>query len=212
MKDIYNLLDGKWEDGTRPKDIYSNYISDNPSEYVEKIIKGLASEKKRIQSGCAELASLSSEKNPELFYNHISLFLNNLTAKEPMLRWEAVCVIGNLSCIDKDNKILAHLPTLYNLLSNKSIVLQGHTVLALSKYANAKPDQAQEILEKLTLSKDYFPNNRVGYLIDAMEYFINNNKLIDSIITFINSCADRNINSVTKKAKKILMKVEKKSQ
>jgi hypothetical protein len=104
LKDIFELLNGKWDDGTRPKDIYELYISKNPEEYVEKIIEGLQSDTRKVQSGCAELASLLSEHNPELLYSHIDLFLKNLDAKAPVLRWEAVCTLGNLASVDKKKK------------------------------------------------------------------------------------------------------------
>jgi len=68
VKNILELLDGKWTDGTRPKDLYNIYVSKNPLDYIEKIIAGLTSEKRKVQSGCSELASLLSEHKPELVY------------------------------------------------------------------------------------------------------------------------------------------------
>ena len=132
---ILELLDGKWTDGTRPKDIYELYISKNPSDYVKAIIEGLSSEKRKVQSGSAELASLLSKNNPELIYPHINLFIDNLDAEAPVLRWEAVCTLGNLTKADKNRIIPAYIDHIVPFLSNKSIILQGHSVRALSKIA-----------------------------------------------------------------------------
>ena len=118
--DLHEILLGKWEDGTRPKDLYANHISKEPSKYLDSIIKGLTSDQKRIQSGCAELASLLSEEKPELLYPHIEMFVSNLDAKEPVLRWEAVCTIGNLVQIDDSGNVLKQL----NPLAKKMVQAQ----------------------------------------------------------------------------------------
>ena len=40
QKNILERLDGKWIDGTRPKDIYELYVSKNPTDYTETTITG----------------------------------------------------------------------------------------------------------------------------------------------------------------------------
>ena len=186
MVNILELLDGKWTDGTRPKDIYNLYVSKAPEKYVKTIIQGLSLEKRKVQSGCAELASLLSEDNPELVYPHIDLFLTNLTeAKAPVLRWEAVCTLGNLASVDKNKQIPSYIPQIVPFLNNKSIVLQGHSVRALAKIAKAFPDKAPEILDILVNSKENFPDNRIGFVIEAMELLIQNSQLKQKIIEFV---------------------------
>ena len=101
MIELHDILDGKWEDGTRPKDLYTEHIAKSPKKYLDSIINGLESDQKRIQSGCAEIASLLSEDSPELLYPYASSFVSNLDAKAPVLRWEAVCTLGNLAAIDE---------------------------------------------------------------------------------------------------------------
>lgn len=206
---ILELLDGKWTDGTRPKDIYNLYVSKSPKKYVKTIIQGLSSEKRKVQSGCAELASLLSEDNPELVYPHIDLFLTNITeAKAPVLRWEAVCTLGNLASVDKNKQIPSYIPQIVQFLNNKSIVLQGHTVRALAKIAKAFPDKAPEILDILVNSKENFPENRIGFVIEAMELLIQNSQLKKKIIEFVEPYTKSNIKVVAKKAIKVLKKIE----
>jgi hypothetical protein len=127
-KNILELLDGKWTDGTRPKNIYELYISKNPADYTEKVIAGLNSEKRKVQSGCAEIASLLSEHKPEMLYPYIELFVSNLEVKAPVLRWEAVCTLGNLASVDKNRLTPTYIGQIGSFLSDKSIVLQGHTI------------------------------------------------------------------------------------
>jgi hypothetical protein len=204
LKDIFKLLDGKWEDGTRPKDVYKLYISKNPEEYVEKIIEGLQSDTRKVQSGCAELASILSEHNPELLYSNIDLFLKNLDAKAPVLRWEAVCTLGNLASVDKKKIIPKHLNELSAHLAVKSIVLQGHTVRALAKIAKENPDVAKKILDLLLASRKLFPGNKIGFLVEAMGAFMGHKTLAPIAGKFAKTFVKSEIKAVAKKAKKVM--------
>ncbi len=206
--DIHPLLEGKWEDGTRPKDLYSAHVSHQPESYLADIVGGLASTQRRVQNGCAELASLLSEDRPELFVAHLPLFVANLEAKEPILRWEAACVVGNLAAVDKSDLVTAQLPKLARNLEHKSIVLQGHSVRAMVKIARANPERAGRILGQLQRSSDRFPANRIGHLIDAMEGFVGFAKLHKKIRAFVSPHADSEINSVSRKAKRVLEQLD----
>lgn len=205
---ILELLDGKWTDGTRPKDIYKLYVSKNPESYIQTIITGLNSEKRKVQSGCAELASLLSEDKPEIVYPHIELFLNNLKAKPPVLRWEAVCTLGNLATVDKNKQIPRYVAQIAPFLNDKSIVLQGHTVRALAKIAKVFPDKAPAIFELIQNSKENFPDNRIGFVIEAMELLIVNSDLKPKVIEFVEPYTKSPIKVVARKAVKVLKKIE----
>ena len=125
--DILSALDGKWEDGTRPKDLFANHIAGSPADYLPAILAGLAGEKRKVQSGCAELAALISETTPELLLPHADLFVANLDADAPVLRWEAVCVIGNLAALVA---VPAHFPdTRVGFLAEAMAAFAGHDEL-----------------------------------------------------------------------------------
>jgi hypothetical protein len=205
---IHKLLEGKWNDGTRPKDIFGKYVSKKPSSYVEAIVQGLKSKNKRVENGCAELASLLSEVEPELICPYIDLFTANLRAKEPVVRWEAACTIGNLAGNDKRKIIPDHIPELTKLLGEKSIALQGHAVKALAKIAKTYPREAPAILESLLAARTLFPGNRIGYLVEAMESFTNYEKLEKKALSFVSPLTDSEIGSVTKKACRVLKKMD----
>ena len=201
-------MDGKWEDGTRPKDIFSEYVSRNPSAYVNAIISGLGSTSRRVQSGCAEIASLLSETHPDLLYDNIDLFLSNLGAREPVLRWEAVCTLGNLARADRMGKVRDTIEPIAAFLADKSIVLQNHAVKALSKIAHRFPDSAPTILDRLLASKDWFPGNRIGFVIEVMSVFKGDEKLAVRAKDFVQSCVNSDIHAVSSKARKVLRELE----
>ncbi len=201
---IHKLLEGKWQDGTRPKDLFLERVSVEPKRYVGVVVDGLASKHRRVQNGCAELASLLSEQHPMLLLEHLPLFVASLSAKAPILRWEAACVLGNLAAVDEGGVVVAQLPKLADNLDHKSIVLQGHCVRALVKIARANPEHAGRILGQLLRASDHFPANRIGHLVDAMEGFVDFPKLRKKVRAFVTPHADSEINSVARKAKRVL--------
>ncbi len=200
--DILAVLDGKWEEGTRPKDLYSEHISKNPSRYLNTILEGLQSEKKKVQSGCAELASFLSEDRPELLYPHVDLFATNLEAKAPVLRWEAVCTLGNLVQVDRKGITAEYIEKISEFLHDRSIVLQGHSIRSLGKMAKKFPNRAPEILSSLIGTAENLPGNRVGFLVEEMISFEDNPELREKAREFAESYIASDINVVSKKAKK----------
>lgn len=204
LVDIHELLDGKWEDGTRPKDLFSLFISKDPSDYAPVIIEGLKSGSRRVQSGCAELASLLSESEPRRLYPYLELFRKNLDAEEPVVRWEAVCTLGNLVALDKDGKIRSDVGKIASFLNDKSIVLQGHAVRTLSKIAQVYPEMAGSILDRLISSRNRFPGNRIGFVVEAMAAFTHDKKLVPKARKFVEPYADSDIKVVATKARKVL--------
>lgn len=204
---LLKVLEGPWGDGTRPKDVFQKYVSKAPSDYLQDIILGMQSEKRKAQSGCAIVASLVSESHPELLYPHIGIFEKNLKASEPVLRWEAVCTLGNLARVDTEGRVLRHIDTVSSLLTHESIVLQGHSVRALSKIALVFPDHAPQILRSLIGSRDAFPGNKCGFLVEAMESFARYPSLLPTARAFVEEHTQSTEKSVATKARRVLKKL-----
>jgi hypothetical protein len=202
--DIHASLAGKWEDGTRPKDLYARHVREQPEQYVGAIVSGLGSGSRRVENGCAELASLLSAEAPQLLYPHVDLFIGNLGSGEKVLRWEAVCTLGNLAAIDRAGKLPPQLPILISFLRDESIVLAGHAVRALAKVAVAHPREAGRVFEALVGAADAFRGNRVGFVIEALEPFVALGGFDDRARCFVAPYARSEINVVARKAGKVL--------
>ena len=201
-------MKGKWGNGTRPKDLYTEYISKNPKAYIETLIQGLDSEERRVQTGSAELVALLSEEHPKLLIEDVDKFINNLNAKQPVLRWEAVCTLGNLARADKKKKILPVLPRLYPLLKHKSIVLANHTVQALSKIGEHNQEKSEEILEELIKNAPIFKKTTVGFIIEAVARFKDYDELVPKVKSFVEPYLYSEMKVVAKKAKRTMKKLE----
>jgi hypothetical protein len=202
--DIQKQLDGKWEDGARPRDLFEMHLSSNPKPYVEQIMDGLTNGNRRVKNGSAELASLLAEQRPDLVYPYIDLFIENLGTRENLVRWEAVCTLGFLARSDSGKKIPPHLDALISLLSNKSIVLQGHALRALAKIAVAFPEEGKRIFDAMETSKTAFPGNKIGFVIEAMAAMAPLLELTHSLRDFVAGYQESDIKVVARKAKKAL--------
>ena len=209
LQDILTVLEAKWEAGTRPADLYATFIAARPGDYVPALLAGLAGKDKRVKGGCAEILSRVSEDHPDVVYPHVDLFLKNLGAKEPILRWEAVCTVGNLAGVDARKAIAPHVPAMVSLLADKSIVLQGHAVRALAKVAVANPKVAPAILGALIDSVEHFAGSRVGYVVEAMESFAAMKGLGGRVRAFLGPYCDSEHAPVAKKARKAMKKAGK---
>jgi hypothetical protein len=206
---LHELLDGKWEDGKRPKDLFERHVSKAPAAYVDSIVAGLSSDKRRVQNGCAELASLVSAIEPALLVSSAPLFVANLDAKEAVLRWEAACTLGNLAAAAERKLVIGALGKLEAALGHESIVLQGHAVRALAKIAQAFPETASRILEALTHAGPRFPGSRVGYLVEAMESFATFPALAPKAYAFAKTYEGSDIRPVASKARRAMKKLGK---
>jgi hypothetical protein len=207
VEDILTILEEKWEAGTRPADLYERHITPRPEPYVDVLLEGLASKNKRVQAGCAELASRLSADRPELLYPHIDLFIRNLHAKQPILRWEAVCTIGNLATVDDEKLIPGQVDAMIELLFDRSIVLQGHAVRALAKVAARHTRLAPGILSALLGAASRFPGSRIGYIVEATETFAVHAALVPKIREFLAPYAESEHAPVARKARKVLKRI-----
>jgi hypothetical protein len=172
------------------------------------LIQGLDSDKKRVQSGSAELVSLLSEDHPNLLAPYFDKFIGNLEAKAPVLKWEASCTLGNLAKVDEEKKILSALPMMYLLLENKSIVLANHTAQALAKIAEYNKEKAEEILDKLIEKSPLFKKTTVGFIIEAVVRFKDYDELVPKVKEFVEPYLESDMKVVAQKAKRTIKLLE----
>ena len=169
MRDLLSVLDGKWDDQTRPAALFENHVAGAPADYAPVIVRGLSARSRKVQNGCPELCSLLSVDHPELLAPHLDLFAANLGAKAAVLRWEAVCTRGNLARVEP--RVRGAVGAIAANLDHDSIMLANHAVQALRMIAVAFPDEAPGILDALIGAAPCFSGNRVGFVVEAMATF-----------------------------------------
>jgi hypothetical protein len=207
--DILSLLDKKQKKKMKPKEVYEEYIESNPSEYIDTIMEGFQSDISSVQSGCGNLATYVVRDNPDLLYPHVEFFLSGLDSKKSAMKWCAYEVVGHLSAVDERKLILPYAEKIRQDIGDKSAVLQWCVVDALTRIAVSYPEIADDTIQLFIDSAHLFPKNRVGFVISAMEFFLDKKENVLTIKDFVSKYIDHEINVVSKRAKKVLKKIEK---
>jgi len=81
-------------------------------------------------------------------------------------------------------------------------------VRALGKIARADPDRAPAILDALLGSTRFFPGNRVGFVVEAMEYFLGQDALVPRAREFVEGQASSEESVVAAKARRMLKRIQ----
>ena len=204
MIDLVEALSGKWDDGTRPADLYSGHVALDPVYYAPFIVAGLSCEDRRVQNGCAELASLLAEEHPELLLEHLSLFESNLSNPAKAIRWEAVCTLGHLSSAATPSAQDGWVTAIIPFLRDKSIVLQGHALRSLARIGAAHGEYAPRVFDAITGAADAFPRNRLGFVAEAIEILADAPEVRESARAFLEPLTTSSVSVVARKAKRAL--------
>jgi hypothetical protein len=202
--DLIATLEGPWGNGTRPQDVFCANVLGAPYAHVQAIMQGLGHKSRRVQGGCAQVASMLSESYPEALYPHVDVFLRNLTSEAPILRWEAVRTVGNLANVDVDEKIPPHVDTIIAYLSHESVVLRGHAARALGKIAKACPELGPRILHALIAAEPHFPGSHVGFVLETMPVFASDEALRLTALRFVQRYVGSPVRVVASKATRAL--------
>jgi hypothetical protein len=167
-------------------------------------MRGLGSDERRVQNGCAELLSLLSADEPRLLRPHVGTFLEGLESGAEMVRWEAVCTLGNIAeGLDRKDASVAT-SRIQNFLSDPSVVLKGHSVQALSKIALHHPQRAQSIFGSILAVRDQFPGRRIGVVLECCTNFATSDSMRRRVRDFATEHRDSEHAVVARKARRAL--------
>ena len=90
-----------------------------------------------------------SEEQPEQLYPYMDFFITLLDSKYRILTWNAMCIIANLTKVDKQNKFDSIFEKYYTFLTDEYLVTVANVVGNSGKIALAKPHLTTQIVEKL---------------------------------------------------------------
>jgi hypothetical protein len=116
---------------------------------VSTLLEGTSSAKATVRYGCGSVLMNLSEKYPEKLYPYMDQFLALLDSKHRILCWNAIYIIANLSCVDKNQKFEAAFAKYYSLFNSGYMVTVANLVDASGKIALAKPKLANQIAQQL---------------------------------------------------------------
>jgi hypothetical protein len=119
------------------------------SNLIPEIISGISSVKPTIRYGCGKILMDLSEEQPEQLYPYMDFFISLLDSKYRILTWNAMCIIANLTKVDRQNKFDSIFEKYYHFLKDEYLVTVANVVGNSGKIALAKPHLTTQIVEKL---------------------------------------------------------------
>lgn len=180
---------------------------------LRQVIDGIASADKRIKNAAAKTLRIISATDPAKLYPHFDLFAKLMNGEDTILKWIAIDIVGNLSYVDRDNKIEEKLlGAFFSLLSNEVMITAAHAIDNLWKIAINQPRYEKQITAKL-LADDQTERNPecrnilAGKTIQAIAQYAGQIKERQAVISF----AERNLKNsrpaTRKKAEAFLEKL-----
>jgi hypothetical protein len=183
----------------------------NP-ELLEELFNGIFSKSPRTKFGSAKALRIISEKNPNLLYSRMDLFIKLLGSENTILKWIAIDIVANLTAADTNDDFNRTFVKFYSYLYEGSLITAGHVVDGSGKIVLSKPELADRITEKL-LKVEEIPlptsecrNILIGKTINAFGMYFHKIENKDEIIAFVKRHLNNSRNATRKKAERFLTK------
>jgi len=181
---------------------------------INKInIHDFSSTNPRIKFACAKQSIMVSQYKPEKLYPDIDFFIELLDSPNNIIKWTAIRVIGNLSKVDREDKISYILPRLLDFLKCGKLITVNNTILALTEIASNKPEYLDGIMEELLKVEDYSLETpecthiALGKILIAFDRLKDLIKDKNKIVLFIERQKDNPRNATRKKALALSKKI-----
>jgi hypothetical protein len=100
----------------------------------------------RVRYSESKKAIQLSIQSPEQIYPYFDFFKDLLENSNTIFKWTGILVIGNLSKVDKDNRIDKIIPQLIKLATDQRMITANNTIKTLGLIAQSKPQYAKDIL------------------------------------------------------------------
>lgn len=174
---------------------------------------GVTGSHKRIKNAAAKTLQILSARNPKLLYAQLDFFLQLIDGDDTILKWIAIDVIGNVSSVDTKNRISKTiLLTLYDLLSDESMITAAHAIAALGHIAIHKPRHRKEITAHLLRVENIERNPEcrnilIGHTIIALTEYIDQLRDKKAVLAFARRALKNSRPATRKKAEKFLRQI-----
>jgi hypothetical protein len=194
-------------------DILAKKVIKRPSLLLE-IMEGFLSDAANVRFKSAKILALISKERPELLYPHFAFFVEHLSNKNTILKWNAMDVISNLTPVDSEKRFDELFKKFYAMFYEGSLVTAAHVVDGSAIIANAKPYLEEKITKeilnigKIPLPSEECLNILKGHAIKAFDQYFDQCKNKDKVIDFTRKELKNTRNATRKKAEKFLKKWE----
>lgn len=169
----------------------------------------------KIKYASTKKAIAISKEDPSVLYPDFDFFIELLNSENQIIKWTVIQIIGNLSKVDKKNKVDKLLPKLISFLNCGKMITANNAILALSEIALNKPESKEKILKELIQVEHYdydtpeCRNVALGKVIVSLEKFKEEIKNQKYILEFLERQTNNTRVSVKNRAIKLLERLKK---
>jgi O-6-methylguanine DNA methyltransferase len=180
-------------------------VSQQP-ELLPEILKGLDSAEPAVKYGCSKVVRLVSERNPEVVYPMLDLFVGLLDCDNNFLKWGAILVIGNLAAVDSGKRIDRILDRYLQPIRGDVMITAANVIGSAAKIALARPELADKIarqilkVEKAEYQTAECRNVAMGHAIKSLDQFFDDVRRQQPVLKFVRRQLRNRRPAVRKKA------------
>jgi hypothetical protein len=185
---------------------------DHSSEQVDVLCDALALHQARTRYGSAKLLLLLSERDPAQLYPRFDFFARLLDSDARILRWNSARILGNLACVDRQNKIEKLLDRYLAPIAGPEMIAAANVMQGAAEIAKAKPHLAGRIATAIlkvhhaTYARPECSHVAAGHAIQALDRFFDHLRIRKPILAFVAAELTNPRPATRKKAEKFLRK------
>ena len=199
------------DQGNKAAEHIARQVIEN-KKLLTQLYDGVTGSNKRVKNAAAKTMQILSARKPNLLYPKFDFFLQLINSDDTILKWIAIGVIGNVSAVDTKNRINKKiLHTLYNLLSDESMITASHAIAALGNIAVHKPRHRKEITANLLRVEKIKRNSEcrnilIGHTILALTEYTDQVRDKKAVLAFAQRALKNSRHATKKKAEKFLQR------
>lgn len=161
-------------------------------ELLAEVLAGLTSDKARIKYGCDKVLRIISDRNPEILYPEIELFIELLDSESTFLKWGAIHILANLAAVDSEDRIEQIFDKYFSPVPGPVLITAANVIKGAAIIALAKPELTERITgELLKVGNAQYQtaecrNIALGHTIRAFDCFypqIKNREPVDGLVS-----------------------------
>lgn len=177
-------------------------------ERVGDLVSALEADKAPVRFGAAKVLRIVSEREPEVLYPRIEMFIGLLDHDNRILRWNAILILGNLAAVDPRRRIDGILDRYLEPIPGPELITATNTIRGATRIAQAKPQLVDRIVDRiLQVEKGRYRtaecrNVVLGHAIDALDPLLDTTTRSKRIADFVRRQLRNPRNATRKRAER----------
>ncbi len=179
-------------------------------ETVNRYLTDLSSDNPRVKYPAAKKLIAISTRDPRSLLPRLPFFLKLLGSDNNILKWTAIDVVGNLSCIARKGRVQKLLTRVAGFLRSGKLITANHATAALAHLAHARPEYQKRITRELLRVEHYTYDTKecrniaLGQVILGLGMYLKDSDHDDRVLKFVQRQTSSTRPATRKKAENFL--------